>query len=110
MKIVAEVEVLGNYSDVLNLLDKYSAEQISIGDIVIYRRVYTPMTIYVRDKDLQASAMYALEYGCLWNGLNVSSVKYKRDVPTTSVGNHTHIVANNPLNIRSCSDRMLYIN
>jgi hypothetical protein len=99
MKIVAEVEVLGDYSDVLQLLDKYPVDVVSAGDLLLHRRVNAPITIYVRDHVLQEAAMHTLESGGSWFGLEVLSVKYKRDVPTTSVGNHTHIVANNPLNI-----------
>lgn len=94
MEIVAVVEVVGDVSDVLNLLKTYPVKAVGGADLVLSHRVNTPIALYVQDKALQDTVMTVLEHGGSWGGVDVISVTFKRAEHTHSVGNHTHIIAN----------------
>lgn len=94
MGIVAVVEVVGDVSDVLNLLRTYPVKAVGGNDLVLSHRLNTPIALYVQDKALQDTVMTVLEHGGSWCGVDVVSVTFKRAEHTTCVGNHTHIIAN----------------
>lgn len=94
MEIVAVVEVVGDVSDVLNLIKTYPVSAVGDACLVLSHRVNTPISLYVQDKALQDTVMTVLEHGGSWGGVDVISVTFKRAAHTHSVGNHTHIIAN----------------